>query len=138
MLSSSTSEQAVEEALPDDDNSVYRATRRRCAGGMFLSSSPCCIPPWRTPTRIIESHCGIRRLSMDVAEARQGRTHIMRSVGVVVDATEEHSGSILADVLQDQVATTRMLVDQLRYIVDEASDDDQRPLQRLLPDCNIE
>lgn len=62
----------------------------------------------------------------------------MCSIGVVVNAPEERGRSILADVLHDQVATTRMFVDQLSYIVNEASYDDQWPLQRLLPDCNIE
>lgn len=134
MLSSSTSEQAVEEALPEDDNSAYRATRRRCEGGMFLSSSPCCIPPWRTPTRIIESHYNICRPSVSELQPGERESHVVCRIRVIVHATEECGSRILADVLHDQVATARVVVNQSRHIVNEASDDDQRPLQRLLPD----
>ena len=39
------------------DNSLCLATRRRCDGGTALSSRPCGAPPWRMPTRIMESSC---------------------------------------------------------------------------------
>ena len=134
MLSSSTSEQAAEEALPEVDNSVYRATRRRCEGGMFLSSSPCCIPPWRTPTRIIESHYDICLVSVTGLTMNERGSHVVCCIGVIIHAPEECGSRVLAYVLQNQVTATRVLIDQSRDIVDEASDDDQRPLQRLLSD----
>ena len=62
------------------------------------------------------------------------KTYVVRSVRMIVDTTEEGGRRILADVLHDQVATARVVVNQSRHIVNEASDDDQRPLQRLLPD----
>src|SRR5258707_3862993 len=39
------------------DNSLCLATRKRCDGGTALSSRPCGAPPWRIPTRIMESSC---------------------------------------------------------------------------------
>ena len=59
----------------------------------------------------------------------------MSSVGVVVYTTEEGSGSVLANVLCEQMAATRMLVHEVGDIVDEASDDNQWPPLGLLQDC---
>lgn len=48
----------------------------------------------------------------------------MRSVRVVVDTAEERSRRILADVLNEQVSTTRVLVKEVGDVVNGATDDD--------------
>ena len=69
--------------------------------------------------------------------AFQNRTYIVGSVRVVVDTAEERGCRVLANVLEEQMATTRVLVDKVRDIVNEASDDDERPLDALVLDCDI-
>lgn len=49
----------------------------------------------------------------------------MSSVRVVVDTSEECSSSVLANVLADQVATTRMFVHEGRDIMNETGDEDK-------------
>lgn len=58
----------------------------------------------------------------------------MGSVRVVVHTAEERGSRILTDVLDDQVATAGVLIDEVRHVVDEASDDDERPCNALFLD----
>lgn len=58
----------------------------------------------------------------------------MCGVGVVVNAAEESSGRVLADVLGEQMATTWVLVEEGRDVMDEATDDDERASLSLLLD----
>ena len=58
----------------------------------------------------------------------------MCRVGVVVYTTEERRRGILADHAGDVITAARMLVHERPYIVDKASDDDQRALLSLLLD----
>ena len=59
----------------------------------------------------------------------------MGSVRVVVYTAEERGRRVLTDVLDDQVATAGMLVDEIGDIVNEAGDDDEGPLAALFLDC---
>lgn len=131
----SLSDTAVDELYGEPPSSLYRAMRSRCAGGIDLSWRPCWIPPWSTPTRFIESNC---RKSVYACQRFIDRTYIVGSVGVVVDTAEERGCRVLANVLDQQMATTRVLVDKVRDIVNEASDDDERPLDTLVLDCSID
>lgn len=54
---------------------------------------------------------------------------------MVVDTAEERCSGILANVLCEQMAATRMFVHEVRDIVNEASDDDQWSPLGLLQDC---
>ena len=58
----------------------------------------------------------------------------MCSVRVVVNTTEEGRCRVLADVLDEQVAATRVLVEERGNIVDEAGNEDEWALLRLLLD----
>lgn len=71
-------------------------------------------------------------------DSRRGckETYIVRSVRVVVHTTEERSRRVAANVLGNQVWTTGVLVDEVRHIVDEASDDNKWAFQRLLLVCD--
>jgi len=61
----------------------------------------------------------------------------MRSVRVIINSAKERSRSILADLLHQQMAATRMLVKESPYIVNEARYDDQRASLRLLLDYDV-
>ena len=54
---------------------------------------------------------------------------------MVVNTTEERSRRIAADVLDEQVTSTWVLIEEVGDVVDEAGDDDQRTLDRLFLDC---
>jgi len=60
------------------------------------------------------------------------REQVMCSVRVVVNAAEECSGRILADILREQMAATRVFVEEGRNVMDEATDNDERPSLGLL------
>lgn len=45
---------------------------------------------------------------------------------MIIDTTEESCRRILANHLDDQVGTTRMLIDKTGNIVDKTRNDDQR------------
>lgn len=49
----------------------------------------------------------------------------MRGVGVVVDTAVEHRGGVLADARGDEGATSRVLLDEVGDVVDNARDGDQ-------------
>ena len=51
---------------------------------------------------------------------------------MVIDAAKESCCRILANILDQEVTTTGMLVKKVRDIVNEASNDDQGTLSRLL------
>jgi hypothetical protein len=51
---------------------------------------------------------------------------------VVVDATEKGSRSVLANVLDEEMTATWVLVDKVGDIVDKAGDADERSLDCLL------
>ena len=54
---------------------------------------------------------------------------------MVVNTTEERSRRIAADVLDEQVTSTWVLIEEVGDVVDETGDDDQRTLDRLFLDC---
>ena len=54
---------------------------------------------------------------------------------MVVNTTEERSRRIAADVLDEQVTSTWVLIEEVGDVVDEAGDDDQGTLLGLLLDC---
>lgn len=62
----------------------------------------------------------------------------MSSVRVVVYTAEERGRRILADELDEEMATAGVFVDEIGDIVDESGDDDQRTLDSLVLDCNRE
>ena len=62
------------------------------------------------------------------------KTYVVSGIGVVINTTEESCRSILADHLRDQVATTRVLVHEVRNIVNETGNDNKRTLGGLLLD----
>jgi hypothetical protein len=53
------------------------------------------------------------------------REQVMGRVRVIVHAAEESRGRVPADVLREQMATTRVLVEEGRDIMDEATDNDE-------------
>ena len=58
----------------------------------------------------------------------------MCGIRVVVDTTEERRCRILANVLREQMTATGMFIQEVRDIVNEASNDDQRSLLGLFED----
>ena len=54
-----------------------------------------------------------------------GGEEIVRGVGVVVDTAVEHRGGVLADARGDEGATSRVLLDEVGDVVDNARDGDQ-------------
>ena len=58
----------------------------------------------------------------------------MCSIRVVINTTEESRGSVLADVLGEEMAASGVLVQEGRDIVDEAGYKDEWALSRLLLD----
>ena len=58
----------------------------------------------------------------------------MCGIRVVIDTSEESRGSVLADVLGEEMAASGMLVQEGRDIVDEAGDENEWALSRLLLD----
>lgn len=62
----------------------------------------------------------------------------MSSIRVVVYTAEERGRRILADELDEEMATAGVLVDEIGDIMDEPGDDDQRTLDSLVLDCNRE
>ena len=63
-------------------------------------------------------------------------THIVCSIAVVVDATKKGRCGVSANVLGKEMATTRMLVQEVRNIVDEAPNADQWTRLGLLLVCS--
>ena len=59
-------------------------------------------------------------------------THVVRRIGMVIDTAKERSRRILANHLSDEMTTARVLVHESGHVVDEASDNDERALERLL------
>jgi hypothetical protein len=51
---------------------------------------------------------------------------------VIVDTTKESSGRIFADEFKNEVASTRVLIDEVVHIVDEACDKDERAVSGLI------
>ena len=64
-------------------------------------------------------------------------TYVVSCVRVVIDTAEECRRRVLANVLGEQVTATRVLVHEVRDVVDEARNDDQRPLLGLLEDYSV-
>jgi hypothetical protein len=62
------------------------------------------------------------------------REQVVCSVRVVVNAAEESSARVFADVLREQMATTRVLIEEGRDVMDEATDNDERASFGLLLD----
>lgn len=62
------------------------------------------------------------------------REQIVCSIRVVVDAAEECSGRILADILREQMAAARVFVEERRNVMDEATNNDERSSLSLLLD----
>jgi len=62
------------------------------------------------------------------------REQVMCSVRVVVNAAEKSSGCVFADVLHEQMATTRVFVKEGRDVMDEATNNDERASLGLLLD----
>jgi hypothetical protein len=62
------------------------------------------------------------------------REQVMCSVRVVVNAAEESSACVFADVLYEQMATTRVLIEEGRDVMDEATNNDERASLGLLLD----
>ena len=87
------------------------------------------------PTRYIESNCQIKIVSTKKAHGEGGKvTYVVRSVRVVVHTAEERRRRVAADVLREKMTATGVLVQEGRNIVDEARNEDQRTLLRLLLD----
>ena len=84
----------------------------------------------------MESSCERRERQYHVAAATVRRTYVVRSVGMVVHAAEESSRSVLANILDDEVAATGVLIHEVGDVVDETGNEDEWPLRRLLLDCN--
>ena len=59
----------------------------------------------------------------------------MGGVGVIVDTTEERGRSVLADVLDDEMTSAGVLVNEGRDVVDETADEDERAGLGLFLDC---
>lgn len=64
-------------------------------------------------------------------------TDVVCSVRVVVYTAPEGGRRVLADVLRQEVPATRVVVEERAEIVDEAGDNDEGTLGRLLLDCII-
>ena len=54
---------------------------------------------------------------------------------MIINTTEEGSRSVLTDILREKVATARVLIEEGGDIVDEASNENEWALRRLLQDC---
>jgi len=76
----------------------------------------------------------IKMVSTSKCSEKGGITYIVSSVRVVVNTTEECGRSVLADHLDEEMGTSRVLIDKVRHIVDKAGDEDERTLLRLLLD----
>lgn len=61
-------------------------------------------------------------------------TYVVSSIRVVVDTTEERGRGVLADELDQKMATTGVLVHEVGHVVDESSEDDNGTLGSLLLD----
>jgi len=53
---------------------------------------------------------------------------------VVINTTEECRRSVLADHLDEEMRTSRVLIDKVRHVVDKAGDEDEGTLLRLFLD----
>ena len=53
---------------------------------------------------------------------------------MVVNTTEECGRSVLADHLDEEMRTSRVLINKVRHIVDKAGDEDEGTLLRLFLD----
>ena len=62
------------------------------------------------------------------------QTYIVSGIGVIVDTAEESSRRIPSDILREQMTATRVLIHERRNVMNKASNDNQRPLLRLLQD----
>ena len=54
---------------------------------------------------------------------------------MIINTTEEGSRSVLTDIPREKVATARVLIEEGGDIVDEASNENEWALRRLLLDC---
>lgn len=61
----------------------------------------------------------------------------MSSVGVVVNASKECCGSILANHLDDEMSTSRMFLNESRNIVNETRNENERTFGSLFLDWKI-
>ena len=50
----------------------------------------------------------------------------MSSIGMIINAAKECGCCVFADVLSEEMSPTGVLIQETRYIVDEATDDDER------------
>jgi len=57
---------------------------------------------------------------------------IVSSVRMIIDTTEESGCRILANVLDQEMTTSRMFVEEIRDIVDETGNNNKRSLLSLL------
>jgi hypothetical protein len=64
----------------------------------------------------------------------QAATHVVGSVRMVIHTTEERGSSIFADELDQEMGTSRMLVNEIRNIMNESRDEDERSFSSLLLD----
>lgn len=64
----------------------------------------------------------------------QKTTYIVSSVRMVVDTTEESCRRILANEFDKKMRASRMFVNEIRHVMDEARNEDERALGRLLLD----
>lgn len=56
----------------------------------------------------------------------------MCSVRVIVNTAKERGGGVLSDTLRQKMTPTRMLIKEIRHIMDKSRNHNQRPLPRLL------
>lgn len=57
---------------------------------------------------------------------------VVSSIGVVIDTTEERCSRILADHLGNEVSASRVLVHEVRNIMNKSSDQNEGSFGRLL------
>jgi len=53
---------------------------------------------------------------------------------MVINTTKERGRSVLADHLDEEMRTSRVLINKVRHVVDKAGDEDERTLLGLLLD----
>ena len=65
---------------------------------------------------------------------QKNKLYVVCSVRMIIDTTEESCRRILANEFDKKMRAARMLVDEVRHIVNEARNKDERTLSRLLLD----
>jgi hypothetical protein len=77
---------------------------------------------------------GIIRLDGTKFE-EQTRIYVVCSIAMIVDPTKERSRRVLPNILDQEMSSARMLVNEIGNVMNETRNKDKWALRRLLLDC---